>query len=236
MITLRKSIERGHAQHGWLDSFHSFSFADYFDPAHMGWGNLRVINDDRIAAHTGFGMHGHRDMEIVTYLLAGELEHQDSMGNGATIRTGEVQRMSAGTGVRHSEFNHSGGQTHLLQIWLLPSARDLPPSYDQQVIAEADKRGRLHLVAAPVGAADAAQATMQINANARLWAGRFTGDASATLALDPARKAYVHLARGRLTVNGHALAAGDALLLAQEAGLVIGQGDDAEVLVFDLES
>jgi redox-sensitive bicupin YhaK (pirin superfamily) len=236
MITLRPSLARGHAQHGWLDSFHSFSFADYFDPAHMGWGNLRVINDDRIAAHTGFGMHGHRDMEIVTYLLAGELEHQDSMGNGETIRTGEVQRMSAGTGVRHSEFNHSGAQTHLLQIWLLPAARDLAPSYDQQLITEADKRGRLHLVAAPAGSPDAAQATLQINANARLWAGVFDGDASATLALDPARKAYVHLARGRLTVNGRALEAGDALLLAQESALTVGQGDAAEVLVFDLDA
>ncbi|WP_310463439.1 pirin family protein [Sphaerotilus sp.] len=236
MITLRPSLARGHAQHGWLDSFHSFSFADYHDPAHMGWGNLRVINDDRIAAHTGFGMHGHRDMEIVTYLLAGELEHKDSMGNGETIRTGEVQRMSAGTGVRHSEFNHSGAQTHLLQIWLLPAARDLPPSYDQQVIAAADKRGRLHAVAAPVGADDAAQATLQLNADARLWAGLFDGDESATLALDPARKAYVHLARGRLTVNGHALVAGDALLLAQESVLTVGQGDGAEVLVFDLEA
>ncbi|WP_294000842.1 pirin family protein [Sphaerotilus sp.] len=236
MITLRPSLARGHAQHGWLDSFHSFSFADYFDPAHMGWGNLRVINDDRIAAHTGFGMHGHRDMEIVTYLLAGELEHQDSMGNGATIRTGEVQRMSAGTGVRHSEFNHSGAQTHLLQIWLLPAARDLTPSYDQQVITEADKRGRLHLVAAPAGSPDAARATLQINANARLWAGVFHGEESATLALDPARKAYVHLARGRLTVNGRALEAGDALLLAQESALTVGQGDAAEVLVFDLDA
>jgi quercetin 2,3-dioxygenase len=236
MITLRPSLARGHAQHGWLDSFHSFSFADYFDPAHMGWGNLRVINDDRIAAHTGFGMHGHRDMEIVTYLLAGELEHKDSMGNGATIRTGEVQRMSAGTGVRHSEFNHSGTQTHLLQIWLLPAARDLTPSYDQQVITEADKRGRLHLVAAPAGSPDAARATLQINANARLWAGVFDGEESATLALDPARKAYVHLARGRLTVNGRALEAGDALLLAQESALTVGQGDAAEVLVFDLDA
>lgn len=236
MITLRPSLARGHAQHGWLDSFHSFSFADYHDPAHMGWGNLRVINDDRIAAHTGFGMHGHRDMEIITYLLAGELEHKDSMGNGATIHTGEVQRMSAGTGVRHSEFNHSGAQTHLLQIWLLPAARDLTPSYDQQVIREADKRGRLHPVAAPAGAADAAQATMQINANARLWAGNFTDGESATLALDPARKAYVHLARGRLTVNGRALESGDALLLTEESALHIGQGEGAEVLVFDLEA
>lgn len=236
MITLRRSIERGHAQHGWLDSYHSFSFADYFDPAHMGWGNLRVINDDRIAAHTGFGLHGHRDMEIVTYLLAGELTHQDSLGNGASIRPGEVQRMSAGTGVRHSEFNHSEVQTHLLQIWLLPAARDLPPSYDQQLIAAADKRGRLHLVGAPTDAPDAAQATLRLNADVRLWAGQFDGDESATLALDPARKAYVHLARGRLTVNGHVLAAGDALLLAQESTLSIEQGTDAEVLVFDLEA
>lgn len=236
MITLRPSLARGHAQHGWLDSYHSFSFADYFDPAHMGWGNLRVINDDRVSGQRGFGMHGHRDMEIVTYMLAGELTHRDSLGHGAAIRPGEVQRMSAGTGVRHSEMNHGTATAHLLQIWLLPAARDLPPSYDQQIIAPADKRGRLHLVGAPVGAADAAQATLQLNADARLWAGQFDGDESATLALDPARKAYVHLARGRLTVNGHALEAGDALLLAQESGLVIGQGEDAEVLVFDLEA
>ena len=234
MITLRPSLARGHAQHGWLDSFHSFSFADYFDPAHMGWGNLRVINDDRVAGQRGFGTHGHRDMEIVSYVLSGELAHQDSLGNGAAIRPGEVQRMSAGTGVRHSEMNQSTDTAHLLQIWLLPAARDLTPGYDQQVIAATDKRGRLHPVAAPVGSADAAGATLQLHADARLWAGLFDGDESATLALDPARKAYVHLARGRLTVNGHRLEAGDALLLAEESGLVVGAGEDAEVLVFDL--
>jgi len=236
MITVRRSADRGYADHGWLKSFHTFSFADYHDPARMGFGNLRVINEDRIAPGTGFGTHGHRDMEIVSYVLEGALAHQDSMGNGAAILPGEVQRMTAGTGVRHSEFNHSEVQTHLLQIWLLPAARDLPPGYDQQVIAAADKRGRLHLVGAPVNAPDAAQATLRLNANARLWAGQFDGDESATLALDPARKAYVHLARGRLTVNGHALAAGDALLLAQESALSIEQGTDAEVLVFDLEA
>jgi hypothetical protein len=234
MLELRKSCERGHAHHGWLESRHSFSFADYFEPARMGWGNLRVINEDWVAGRRGFGMHGHRDMEIVTYMLAGALTHRDSLGHGAEIRPGEVQRMSAGTGVRHSEMNHGSDTAHLLQIWLLPSQRDLPPSYDQHALVDADLRGRLHLLGAPADSADAAQATLRLHADVRLWAGHLDGAESATLALDPARKAWVQLARGRLVVNGVALQAGDALAVADESALHLDQGQDAEVLVFDL--
>jgi redox-sensitive bicupin YhaK (pirin superfamily) len=207
MITLRKSGERGLADHGWLRSFHTFSFADYYDPAHMGFGNLRVINEDRVAPGTGFGTHGHRDMEIVSYVLDGELAHQDSMGNGTAIRPGEVQRMTAGTGVRHSEFNHAEGQTtHFLQIWLLPDRLGHTPGYEQKAFSDEDKRGRLRLVASP----DGREGSVTLHANASLRAGLFDGDESAELTLDPARKAWVHLARGTLTVNGHALQAGDA--------------------------
>jgi redox-sensitive bicupin YhaK (pirin superfamily) len=232
MLTLRKSQERGHADHGWLKSWHSFSFAGYHDDAHMGWGNLRVINDDIIAPGTGFGTHGHRDMEIVTYVLQGNLAHKDSMGNVTGIPPGDVQRMSAGKGVLHSEFNHAPGQTtHLLQIWILPNVLGIAPSYEQKTIPDADKRGQLRLVAS--GAASDTEAVL-IHADARLYAGLFDGAQAATLALNPARKAYVHLARGRLTVNGHPLAAGDALLLADEAQITLSAGQEAEVLVFDL--
>ncbi|PXW92884.1 hypothetical protein C7444_12259 [Sphaerotilus hippei] len=236
MQTLRTSAERGHARHGWLESFHSFSFADYHDPARMGWGNLRVINEDFVAAHKGFGTHGHRDMEIVTYVLSGELTHRDSLGNGAAIRVGEVQRMSAGTGVQHSEVNHADVPVHLLQIWLLPSRRGLPPSYDQRLVDAADKRGRLRLIGAPVDGTQAADAdaVLQLNADVRLWAGCFDGAERAELALDPARKAYVQLARGRLVANGLAMKAGDALAIDAESRLTLEQGQDAEVLVFDL--
>ena len=234
MQTLRKSAERGYADHGWLKSFHSFSFADYFDPAHMGWGNLRVINEDRITAGTGFGTHGHRDMEIVSYVLSGELAHKDSMGNGAAIRPGEVQRMTAGTGVRHSEFNHAAdATTHFLQIWLLPSAANLAPGYEQRDFTVAEKRGQLRLVASPLDV-DTAAGAVRLHADARLWVGLFDGAETATLALNPARKAYVFLPRGTLTVNDTVLQAGDALALSQEAALQISGGQDAEVLVFDL--
>jgi quercetin 2,3-dioxygenase len=234
MITLRRAEDRGHADHGWLKSHHSFSFADYHDPAHMGFGNLRVINDDRIAPGTGFGTHGHRDMEIVSYVLDGALAHQDSMGNGAAILPGEVQRMTAGTGVMHSEFNHArDSATHFLQIWLLPSRRGLTPGYEQKAFSEADKRGRLALVAAPAEQAAAAGA-VTLHADASIRAGLFDGDESATLALPAGRATWVHLARGELTVNGHALKAGDALGLVDEATLTVGQGRGAEVLVFDL--
>jgi redox-sensitive bicupin YhaK (pirin superfamily) len=242
MITLRKSAERGHAQHGWLDSFHSFSFADYHDPAHMGVGNLRVINEDRIAPGTGFGTHGHRDMEIVSYVLEGELAHQDSMGNGTTagaeagksagvIRPGDVQRMSAGSGVRHSEFNHAAGQTtHFLQIWILPDEAGITPSYEQKHFDAASKRGTLRLVAAP----DGRDGAVTVHADATLSAGLFTGAERAELPLQAGRIAYVHLVRGSLRVNDHTLRAGDAARLDDETKLVLEGGEDAEVLVFDL--
>ena len=231
MISLRQSRERGYADHGWLKSFHSFSFAGYYDPQHMGWGNLRVINEDRIAPGTGFGTHGHRDMEIVSYVMAGALAHRDSMGNVQTIVPGEVQRMSAGSGVRHSEFNHAPEQvTHFLQIWIEPDQAGIAPGYEQKAFADADKRGRLCLVASR----DGAQGSVTIHADARLYAGLFDGTEQAELALDPARKAYVFLVRGSLNVNGLALQAGDAALLALESLLRLEQGADAEVLVFDL--
>ncbi|MEF8718900.1 MAG: pirin family protein [Candidatus Accumulibacter necessarius] len=231
MLTLRKSADRGHADHGWLQSHHSFSFADYHDPAHMGWGNLRVINDDLIAPGGGFGMHGHRDMEIITYVTTGLLAHKDSMGNGTVIPPGDVQRMSAGSGVRHSEFNQApDAPTHLLQIWIEPRETGIAPGYEQKTFAATEKRGRLRLIASP----DGAGGSVTINADAALYAGLFTGGESATLPLDPARKAYVHLVRGSLAVNGHVLHAGDAGLLANEDRLVLGSGDNAEVLVFDL--
>lgn len=231
MMQLRRSQERGYADHGWLKSHHSFSFADYLDPAFMGWGNLRVINEDRIAPGKGFGTHGHRDMEIVSYVLAGNLAHRDSMGNVQGIPPGEVQRMSAGRGVTHSEFNHAPNQTtHFLQIWIEPQERGIAPGYEQKAFPVADKRGRLRLVAAP----DGADGAVTLHADARLYAGLFDGAEAAELALDPARKAYVHLVRGSLRANGQALSAGDALMLRYEARLVLDQGSDAEVLVFDL--
>lgn len=232
MITLRRSIERGHADHGWLDSYHSFSFADYYDPAHMGWGNLRVINEDRIAPGTGFGTHGHRDMEIVSYVLEGELAHKDSMGNGAAIRPGEVQRMSAGRGILHSEYNHAPQQTtHFLQIWILPSAQGIAPGYEQKNFPPEDKRGRLRLVASP----DGRDGSVTLHADASMYVGLFDGDETAELALDPRRKAYVHVARGEVSLNGQALAAGDGAGLQGEPVLKISGGRQAEVIVFDLE-
>ena len=231
MLTLRKSQERGFADHGWLKSFHSFSFAGYYDPEHMGFGNLRVINEDRIAPGSGFGQHGHRDMEIISYVLSGELAHRDTLGNVEAIPPGEVQRMSAGRGVMHSEFNHAEDQTtHFLQIWIEPNERGIEPSYEQKRIAEADKRGQLRLVASP----DGAQGAVKIHADARVYAGLFNDGESATLALDPARPVYVHLVRGELSVNGTRLAGGDAAKLRGEAQLVLDHGKDAEVLVFDL--
>jgi len=231
MLTLRPSRERGFADHGWLKSFHSFSFADYYDPAHMGWGNLRVINEDWIAPAKGFGTHGHRDMEIVTYVLSGSLAHKDSMGNVKAILPGDVQRMSAGTGVQHSEFNHAPNDTtHLLQIWIEPNQMGVPPSYEQTTFPDADKQGRLCLVASP----DSAQGSVKIHADARLYAGLFEAGQTANLALDAGRKAYVHLVRGALTVNGVALQTGDAAMLADESQVVLTEGEGAEVLVFDL--
>ncbi|PZU42493.1 MAG: quercetin 2,3-dioxygenase [Acidovorax sp.] len=231
MLTLRKSQDRGHADHGWLHSYHSFSFAGYYDPRHMGWGNLRVINEDRIAPGTGFGTHGHRDMEIISYVLSGELAHQDSMGNVKGIPPGDVQRMSAGTGVMHSEFNHAEGQqTHFLQIWIEPNVRGIAPSYEQKRFPDADKRGQLRRVASP----DGAQGSVTIHADATLYAGLFDGAEEAQLPIAAGRKAYVHLIRGTLQVNGQHLSGGDAALLDNESSVTLSGGSDAEVLVFDL--
>ena len=230
-MTLRTSSERGYADHGWLKSFHSFSFAGYYDPAHMGFGNLRVINEDRIAAGRGFGTHSHKDMEIISYVLSGELAHRDSIGNVKGIPPGDVQRMSAGTGVQHSEFNHAEGQTtHFLQIWIEPNVTGIPPSYEQKTFPDTEKRGALRLVASP----DGAEGSVIIHADARIRAGLFDGDESATLALDPSRKTYVHLIRGQLEVNGQLLRAGDAAALQSESQLQLARGQSAEVLVFDL--
>lgn len=231
MITLRKSSDRGYADHGWLKSFHTFSFAGYYDAAHMGFGNLRVINEDRVAAGRGFGTHGHRDMEIISYVMSGELAHKDSMGNVKGIPPGDVQRMSAGTGVQHSEFNHAEGQTtHFLQIWIEPNVTGIPPSYEQKTIAPADKRGALRLVASPDGAHD----SVTLHADARLYAGLFSGTEAASLALNPQRKTWVQMVSGQLDVNGHTLQAGDGAAIESESALQLSGGLDAEVLVFDL--
>jgi len=231
MITLRRSEDRGYADHGWLKSHHSFSFADYLDPAHMGVGNLRVINEDRIAPGTGFGTHGHRDMEIVSVVLSGELAHRDSMGNESAIRPGEIQRMTAGTGVRHSEYNHAQGQTtHFLQIWLLPEATGLAPGYEQKAFDPAQQRGRLQRVASPA----AEDGAIRLNADAALSLGRFDGDESASVALNPRRLAYVFVAEGAVQVNGQRLAQGDAATLDGETALRLDGGENAMVLVFDL--
>jgi quercetin 2,3-dioxygenase len=233
MLTLRKSQERGYADHGWLKSFHSFSFANYYDPQHMGFGNLRVINEDRIAPGTGFGTHGHRDMEIISYVLEGNLAHKDTLGNIKGIPPGDVQRMSAGTGVQHSEFNHAPDQTtHFLQIWIEPNVTGIPPGYEQKTFADAEKRGRLRLVASP----DAGQGSVLIHADARVYAGLFDGDERFSLPLAPNRMGYVHVVRGELAVNGHRLSTGDAAKLEGESSAELSQGHSAEVLVFDLAS
>ncbi len=232
MLTLRRSQERGYADHGWLKSFHSFSFANYYDPQHMGFGNLRVINEDRIAPGTGFGQHGHRDMEIISYVISGELAHQDTLGNVKGIPPGDVQRMSAGTGVQHSEFNHAKDQTtHFLQIWIQPNVTGIPASYEQKTFPDSGKRGRLQLIASP----DGAEGSVLIHSNARVWAGLFDGRESFSLSLDPARKGYVHVVRGEVEVNGNRLVAGDAAMLEQQTQVALSAGKQAEVLVFDLE-
>lgn len=231
MLELRSSEARGQADHGWLKARHSFSFGDYVDPAHMGFGPLRVINEDRIAPGSGFGTHGHKDMEIITYVLEGELAHQDSMGNGSVIRPGDVQRMSAGSGVMHSESNHAEGfETHLLQIWIEPSQKGIAPSYEEQHVPQAQKEGRLCLVASPEGTDGA----VKIHQDARLYVGLFDGAQAADLTLAANRLAYVHMARGSANVNGQTLSAGDALKLSAETELHIREGNAAEVLVFDL--
>lgn len=232
MLTIRRSAERGHANHGWLDSFHTFSFANYYDPAHMGFGALRVINDDRIAAGRGFGTHGHRDMEIITYVLDGAVAHKDSMGSGSTIRPGNVQRMSAGRGVLHSEFNPlPDAETHLLQIWIEPDVAGIAPEYEEREFSDAQKRGRLQALVSP----DGAEGSMKIHQDARLYAGLFDGDESAELPLAAGRRAWVHVARGEIVANGETLKAGDALALSDEAAVKLSNGKDAEVLVFDLK-
>ncbi|WP_116521555.1 pirin family protein [Achromobacter insuavis] len=231
MLTLRRSAERGHANHGWLDSFHTFSFANYYDPTHMGFGALRVINDDRIAAGRGFGTHGHRDMEIITYVLDGAIAHKDSMGSGSTIQPGNVQRMSAGRGVMHSEFNpRADKETHMLQIWIEPNVTGIAPEYEEKAFTDAQKRGRLQAVVS----GDGVDGSMTIHQDVRLYAGLFDGDESATLELAPGRRAWVHVARGSLAVNGVALAAGDAVAISDETRVALSGGDNAEVLVFDL--
>ncbi|AMS84329.1 quercetin 2,3-dioxygenase [Bordetella pertussis] len=231
MLTLRRSAERGHANHGWLDTHHTFSFANYYDPAHMGFGPLRVINDDRIAAGRSFGTHGHRDMEIITYVLDGAIAHKDSMGSGSTIRPGDVQRMSAGRGVMHSEFNpQPDAATHMLQIWIEPDVAGIAPEYEEKRFPEADKRGRLRQLVSP----DGADGSLRIHQDARLYAGLFDGTESAELPLAAGRRSWVHVARGSLVVNGQRLGAGDGLALQDEAAVRLGDGEGAEVLVFDL--
>jgi redox-sensitive bicupin YhaK (pirin superfamily) len=233
MLTLRKSQERGYADHGWLKSFHSFSFAGYHDPRFMGWGNLRVINEDRVAPGMGFGKHGHRNMEIISYVLTGELAHEDSMGNIKGIPPGDVQRMSAGSGVMHSEFNHDKDQTtHFLQIWIEPNVLEVKPSYEQKTIPKINKEGKLCLVASPSGQDN----SVSISADAKLYAGLFDVAQTATLKLDTKRKAYVHLIRGSIEVNGQRLNAGDALLIEEESELSIAKGKSAEILVFVLSA
>jgi len=231
MHEIIRSNERGYADHGWLKSFHSFSFADYFNPRRVEFGPLRVINEDRVAAGQGFGAHAHRDMEIISYVLSGELAHKDSMGNGSTIRPGDVQRMSAGHGVRHSEFNPSADQpVHFLQIWIQPNAAGITPSYEEKHFSVEEKRGRLRLIASP----DSADGSVLIHQDAKVYAGLFEGSETATLEVAPGRRVYVHLARGALVVNGNALEAGDALQLTETSKVTLQTGREAEVIVFDL--
>jgi redox-sensitive bicupin YhaK (pirin superfamily) len=231
MIELRPAAERGHANHGWLDAHHSFSFADYYDPRHMGFGPLRVLNDDRIGAGAGFPTHGHRDMEIVTYVLDGELAHKDSMGNGSVIRPGDVQRMSAGTGVMHSEFNHAKDrETHLLQIWIEPKFRGTAPGYEEKRFDANDKRGQLRLIAS----SDGSEGSVTVNQDIKLYAGLFDGAEEASVSLAQGRRAYLHVARGEVQANGVVLKEGDALKAVDEKEIRISGGKDAEVLLFDL--
>jgi quercetin 2,3-dioxygenase len=231
MIEIRRSNERGFADHGWLKSFHSFSFAEYFDPQHVEFGPLRVINEDRVVAGAGFGTHAHRDMEIISYVLEGALEHKDSMGNGSIIRPGDVQRMSAGTGVTHSEFNPSRNEgVHFLQIWIQPDRRGIAPGYEEKNFPAEEKRGRLRLIASP----DRAQGSVLIHQDARVYAGLFDGAEDAQLPITAGRRAYVHVARGSITANDAPLQAGDAMQATGVRSVTLRDGHDAEVLVFDL--
>jgi quercetin 2,3-dioxygenase len=231
MLTLRRAADRGHAQHGWLDSHHTFSFADYYDPKHMGFRALRVINDDRVEGGQGFGAHPHRDMEIISYVLEGALAHKDSMGTGAVIRPGDVQRMSAGTGVMHSEFNASKvDEAHFLQIWLLPDEKGVKPDYAQKEFSDEEKRGRLRLVASP----DGADGSLTIHTDARVYAGLFDKGEETSFTLPENRYGWIQVARGTLRINDIELAAGDGLAIEKERALTIQGLDDAEILVFDL--
>jgi redox-sensitive bicupin YhaK (pirin superfamily) len=231
MHEIRRADERGYADHGWLKSYHSFSFANYYDPQHMGFGPLRVINEDRVAGGAGFGKHPHNDMEIVSYVLSGELEHKDSMGNGSVIRPGDVQRMSAGTGVVHSEYNQSKSEpVHFLQIWITPHERGVPPGYEQKLFPDADKRGKLCLVASP----DGRDGSITIHQNALVFAALVDGDEKIEYSLADGRQAYVHVARGNAAVNGESLTAGDALKIRDERSVTVENGKQAEVLLFDL--
>jgi redox-sensitive bicupin YhaK (pirin superfamily) len=231
MIRVRKAAQRGHFDHGWLDTYHTFSFADYHDPAHMGFRSLRVINDDRVAPGQGFGMHGHRDMEIVTYVIDGALEHRDSMGNGSIMRAGELQRMTAGTGVRHSEFNPSDTEwVHLYQIWLLPQRKGLTPSYEQLAVAEEDRRDRFRLVASP----DGADGSLTIHQDARLYLASLSPGESAAHGIERGRAAWLQVLRGSVNVLGHDLAAGDGAAVTDESALSAQATSLSEVLLFDL--
>jgi redox-sensitive bicupin YhaK (pirin superfamily) len=231
MQQIRRSDERGYADHGWLKSYHSFSFAGYFDPKHVQFGPLRVINEDRVVAGAGFGTHGHQDMEIISYVLDGELSHQDSTGTSSTIRPGDVQRMSAGMGVKHSEFNGSKERpVHFLQIWILPNVTGIRPGYEEKRFGPEEKRGRLRLIASPGGV----DGSVHIHQDARVYAGLFDDDETASLDVADGRRIYVHVARGRITANETVLGTGDALMLTGTKRLQLGAGEGAEVLAFDL--
>jgi redox-sensitive bicupin YhaK (pirin superfamily) len=231
MIQTRKARDRGHADHGWLDTYHTFSFADYYDPAHMGFRSLRVINEDRVQPGQGFGTHGHRDMEIITYVLEGSLEHKDSLGTGSVIRPGELQRMTAGTGVFHSEFNPSASDlTHLYQIWLVPARKGLPPSYEQRRFADEERQGRFRLVSSP----DGTDNSLTIQQDAQLYLARLTADKRITYPLNPARHAWVQVVRGHVTLAGHPLAAGDGAALSDLRNVDIEGHGQADVMLFDL--
>lgn len=231
MINIRKAHERGHAEHGWLNSWHTFSFADYHDPEQMGYSSLRVINDDRVAPGAGFPTHPHRDMEIVTYVLSGALEHKDSMGNGTVIRPGEVQRMSAGTGIRHSEFNASPNEeVHLLQLWIMPNKGGITPGYEQKFFTAEEKLGNLRLVASP----DGSKGSVTIHQDAKLYAGLIDPDHPAEHALPSGRHAYLHVARGAASINGLEVSAGDGARIEGETALHLKSDSSAEILLFDL--
>ncbi|SFR95101.1 hypothetical protein SAMN05216570_1124 [Dyella sp. OK004] len=231
MLQVRKSEERGLAEHGWLSSRHTFSFAEYYDPKHMGFGPLRVINEDRVQGGQGFGTHGHQNMEIISYVLGGALEHKDSLGTGSVLRYGDVQRMSAGTGVRHSEFNHDPKDTvHFLQIWVMPEQQGVKPSYEEKHFDEASKRGQLRLIVSP----DGREGSLRMNQDAYLYASILDGADKLTHPLASGRLGYVQVARGSLSVNGTRLNAGDALKIENESDITLEGAESAEVLVFDL--